>query len=129
MASFTPCNKLGDNITYSMSGWCSVNAALVLGSSARFGPATATIGHRVSRPDRPLPLTGRDPKQRTSQEGGGTATCCKADSGKGVLRVNSDTYPAHKGHALAFAIAALLALDAIRTDDDQGNDGAREHGV
>ena len=50
MASFTPCNKLGDNITYSMSGWRSVTAVLVLGSSARFGPITATPGRQWLEP-------------------------------------------------------------------------------
>ena len=43
MTSFTPCNRLGDNITYSMSGWGSGTAAGVLGSSARFGPLPPAV--------------------------------------------------------------------------------------
>jgi hypothetical protein len=51
MTSCTPCNRLGDNITYSMSGWRSVTAAGVLGSSARFGPTIAPDGSRESLAD------------------------------------------------------------------------------
>jgi hypothetical protein len=59
MTSFTPCNRLGDNITYSMSGWRSGTAAEVLGSSARFGPLSARRASKMRQ--RPEKAVGESP--------------------------------------------------------------------